>query len=65
MKQTDRPKNDQKCANEVCGHPFGAHYVTHAGADGCAGTFDGQRDGTIPCYCKAFTVKYTYPDRMA
>ena len=63
MKQTDRPSNDQRCANDGCSHPFGKHYVTHDGEDGCAGAFEALRDGTIPCDCKAFTIKYTYPNR--
>lgn len=63
MKVTERPKNDQKCADEGCGHPFGEHYITHGGAAGCSGVFEAQRDGTLPCDCKAFTIKYTYPNR--
>lgn len=63
MKVTDRPKNDQKCADEGCGHPFGKHYVTHGGEYGCAGTFDAQRDGVLPCDCQTFFVKYAYPNR--
>jgi hypothetical protein len=61
MKQTDRPSNDQKCADDRCGHPFGRHYVTHAGADGCAGDVEHQIDGTTPCGCTGFLISYKYP----
>ena len=31
--------------------------------DVIAGIFDAQHDGVSRCHCKAFTVKYTYPNR--
>jgi hypothetical protein len=64
MKQTDRPSNDQECSQDGCGHGFGLHYTAYDGKTrGCAGTFDAQRDGTIPCDCKAFLISYEWPTR--
>jgi hypothetical protein len=65
MKQTDRPDNSQICSRDGCQHAFGLHYIANDGKTrGCAGSFEAQRDGTIPCDCTAFLISYEWPLRQ-
>jgi hypothetical protein len=62
----DRPANTETCANERCGHPFGAHYLSHDGqTSGCSVTdADPQQSARGICLCTGFLVRYMYKPRQ-
>lgn len=61
----DRPANTETCANERCGHPFGAHYLSHDGQTSGCSTDTGDIDHSVNlCRCTGFLVRYMYKPRQ-
>lgn len=61
----DRPADTETCANERCGHPFGAHYLSHDGqTSGCSVVYSNQTDPDQMCRCTGFMIRYMYKPRQ-